>query len=44
MAEKRKRATEAQRIDFVRQYLPYVQKIAKQYNVPAHSILGTMGT
>ena len=40
MAEKRKRATEAQRIDFVRQYLPYVQKIAKQYNVPAHSILG----
>jgi len=33
-------STEAQRLDFVRQYLPYVQKIAKQYNVPAHSILG----
>ncbi len=33
-------STEAQRIDFVRQYLPYVQDIAKQYNIPAHSILG----
>jgi len=40
VAKKRKRATEAQRVDFVRQYLPYVQDIAKQYNIPAHSILG----